>query len=180
MLLIPISLICSNTGLDFAGGTPVHISSGAAALAYALVLGHRDKNKDSVSDSKPHNMSNVVLGTVLIWFGWFGFNGGSALAASTRAIFACVVTMLAACFGGIVWVLLDYRVERKFSPMGFCAGIVAGLVTITPACGFVTPASSIVFGVVGAISCNMAMHLKHILSYDDALDVFAVHGVRKL
>ena len=146
-------------------------------MAYALILGHRE-DKDISNESKPHNMSNVVLGTVLIWFGWFGFNGGSALAANTRAVLACVVTMLAASFGGIVWVLLDFRVEKKFSPLGFCAGVVAGLVTITPACGFVSPASSIVFGVVGAISCNLAMNLKHILPYDDALDVFAVHGVR--
>lgn len=146
------------------------------------MLGHRDDDSSSSTgngngESKPHNMSNVFLGTALIWFGWFGFNGGSALAASTRAIFACVVTCLAASVGGIVWVLLDYRHEQKFSPLAFCCGLVAGLVTITPACGFVAPASSIVFGVAGATCCNLAMKLKHLLHYDDALDVFAVHGV---
>ena len=160
--------------MDFAGGTPIHIASGAAALAYAVVLGPRE---DFKTESKPHNMANVVLGTALIWFGWFGFNGGSALAANTRAIMACVVTNLAACVGGITWVLLDYRLERKYSPMGFCAGAIAGLVSITPASGFVSPASSLAFGFFGAIACNIAMSLKHYMRYDDALDVFAVHGV---
>ncbi|CAG7815992.1 unnamed protein product, partial [Allacma fusca] len=159
--------------LDFAGGTPIHIASGAAALAYAVVLGPREDKEES----KPHNMSNVILGTALIWFGWFGFNGGSALAANSRAIMACVVTNLAACVGGVTWVLMDYRHERKYSPMGFCAGAIAGLVSITPGSGFVSPASSLAFGFIGAICCNLAMSLKHIMKYDDALDVFAVHGV---
>ncbi|KAG0044862.1 hypothetical protein BGZ83_009849 [Gryganskiella cystojenkinii] len=161
-------------GLDFAGGTPVHISSGAAALAYALVLGKRSGDQ---KDFRPHSMSNVVIGTCFIWFGWFGFNGGSALAANMRAAMACVVTNLAASTAGLTWVLLDYRHDRKLSVLGFCSGAVAGLVAITPASGFVSPASSVAIGFLGSVACNMAVRLKHYLKYDDAFDVFAVHGV---
>ncbi|KAF9579211.1 hypothetical protein BGW38_004619, partial [Lunasporangiospora selenospora] len=124
-------------GLDFAGGTPVHISSGGAALAYAIILGRRAGDQ---REFRPHSMSNVVIGTCFIWFGWFGFNGGSALSANLRAAMACVVTNLAASVGGLTWVLIDFRHERKLSVLGFCSG---------------------------------AHHLK----YDDAFDVFAVHGV---
>ncbi|KAG0014669.1 hypothetical protein BGZ80_010313 [Entomortierella chlamydospora] len=161
-------------GLDFAGGTPVHISSGAAALAYAIVLGKRSGDQ---KDFRPHSMSNVVIGTCFIWFGWFGFNGGSALSANLRAAMACVVTNLAASVGGITWVLLDYRHERKLSVLGFCSGAVAGLVAITPASGFVGPPASVAIGFLGAVACNMAVRLKVYLKYDDAFDVFAVHGV---
>ncbi|KAF9429062.1 hypothetical protein BGZ76_001872 [Entomortierella beljakovae] len=140
-------------GLDFAGGTPVHISSGGAALAYAIVLGRRSGDH---KDFRPHSMSNVVIGTVFLWFGWFGFNGGSALSANLRAAMACVVTNLAASVG---------------------AQVVAGLVAITPGSGYVSPASSVAIGFLGAIACNMAVRIKHHLKYDDAFDVFAVHGV---
>jgi Amt family ammonium transporter len=162
-------------GLDFAGGTPVHITSGAAALAYCIVIGKR--NGHGSDEFKPHNIANVVLGTVLLWFGWFGFNGGSALGANLRAISAMTVSNLAASIGGLTWMLMDYRLERKFSALGFCSGAVAGLVCITPGSGYVTPASSIAFGVCGGIACNLAVKLKHIFDFDDALDVFAVHGV---
>ncbi|KAF9995837.1 hypothetical protein BGZ65_008545 [Modicella reniformis] len=161
-------------GLDFAGGTPVHISSGAAALAYAIVLGKRTGDQ---KDFRPHSMSNVVIGTCFIWFGWFGFNGGSALSANIRAVMACVVTNLSASTAGLTWVLLDYRHDHKFSVLGFCSGAVAGLVCITPGAGFVSPASSVAIGFLGAIACNMAVRLKHYLKCDDAFDVFAVHGV---
>ncbi|KAF9430410.1 hypothetical protein BGZ94_006980 [Podila epigama] len=161
-------------GLDFAGGTPVHISSGAAALAYAIVLGRRAGDQ---KDFRPHSMSNVVIGTVFLWFGWFGFNGGSALSANVRAAMACVVTNLAASIGGMTWVLLDYRHDRKLSVLGFCSGAVAGLVAITPGAGYVSPASSVAIGFLGAIFCNLAIRLKHYLKYDDAFDVFALHGV---
>ncbi|KAG0259432.1 hypothetical protein BG011_002644 [Mortierella polycephala] len=161
-------------GLDFAGGTPVHISSGGAALAYALVLGRRAGDQ---KDFRPHSMSNVVIGTCFLWFGWFGFNGGSALSANLRAAMACVVTNLAASVGGITWVLLDYRHDRKLSVLGFCSGAVAGLVAITPGSGYVSPASSVAIGFLGACACNMAVRLKHSLKYDDAFDVFAVHGI---
>ncbi|EAA32441.1 hypothetical protein GE21DRAFT_7486 [Neurospora crassa] len=165
-------------GLDFAGGTPVHISSGAAALAYSLMLGKRNGyNKVNGLPYRPHNVTHVVLGTVFLWVGWFGFNGGSALAANLRAVMACIVTHIAACVGGLTWVLLDYRLERKWSTVGFCSGAIAGLVAITPAAGYVPPWSAFIFGVVGGISCNFATKLKFLLGIDEALDVFAEHGV---
>lgn len=157
--------------------SPVHITSGFASLAYALVLGRRDGHDHKKEEFKPHNMSNVVLGTAFLWFGWFGFNGGSALAGNLRAAMACVVTNLAASVGAITWVIIDYRIERKFSALGFCSGAVAGLVAITPAAGYVGPASSVAIGFLGAIACNMAVYLKHMFNYDDVADVFAVHGV---
>ncbi|RUS20516.1 ammonium transporter AmtB-like domain-containing protein [Endogone sp. FLAS-F59071] len=162
-------------GLDFAGGTPVHISSGAASLAYALILGKRQGHGSE--EFKPHNMANVVLGTCFLWFGWFGFNGGSAVAGNIRAAMACVVTNLAAAVGGLTWMIMDYRLERKFSALGFCSGAVVGLVAITPASGYVGPAASVAFGVIGSIICNLSCKLKHAFDYDDALDVFAVHGI---
>jgi len=161
--------------LDFAGGSPVHISSGAASLAYALILGKRHGH--GVEEFKPHNISNVVLGTVFLWFGWFGFNGGSNACTTLRAAMACVVTNLAASVAALTWMIMDYRYERKLSAMGFCSGAVAGLVAITPASGFVGPAGAVAIGFLGAVGCNMACKLKHAFNYDDALDVFAVHGV---
>ncbi|ERT00625.1 ammonium transporter MEP2 [Sporothrix schenckii 1099-18] len=165
-------------GLDFAGGTPVHISSGAAALAYSLMLGKRtgyDKNQGL--PYRPHNVTHVVLGTVFLWVGWFGFNGGSALGANMRAVMACVVTNLAASVAGITWCLLDYRLEKKWSTVGFCSGAIAGLVAITPASGFVPAWSAVIYGVVGAIVCNFATKLKFFLGIDDGLDIFAEHAV---
>ena len=124
--------------LDFAGGTPVHISSGAAALAYSLMLGKRRGYSDVHGlPYRPHNVTHVILGTVFLWVGWFGFNGGSALAANLRAVMACIVTHLAASTAAITWCLLDYRLEKKWSAVGFCSGAIAGLVAITPASGFV-------------------------------------------
>jgi len=124
-------------GLDFAGGTPVHISSGTAALAISLYLGKRRGYGTERLAFKPHNTTYVVLGTVFLWFGWFGFNGGSALSANLRAVQACIVTNVAASVGGLTWMLVDYRLERKWSVVGFCSGAVSGLVAITPASGFV-------------------------------------------
>lgn len=124
-------------GLDFAGGTPVHISSGTAGLAISLYLGKRRGWGTERLAYKPHNTSYVILGTVFLWFGWFGFNGGSALSANLRAAQACIVTNLAASVGGITWMLWDYRLEKKWSAVGFCSGAIAGLVAITPASGFV-------------------------------------------
>jgi Amt family ammonium transporter len=161
--------------LDFAGGSPVHISSGAASLAYALILGKRRGH--GVEEFKPHNISNVVLGTVLLWFGWFGFNGGSNSASNLRATMACVVTNLATSIAALTWMIMDFRYERKLSAMGFCSGAVAGLVAITPASGYVGPSGAVAIGFTAAIGCNMACKLKHAFDYDDALDVFAVHGV---
>ncbi|CAG8818274.1 26674_t:CDS:1, partial [Racocetra persica] len=161
--------------LDYAGGTPVHIASGAAALAYALVLGKRHGH--GTDEFKPHNVANVVLGTAFLWFGWFGFNGGSALAANGRAAMACIVTNLSASVGGLTWCFLDFRLEKKLSALGFCSGAVAGLVCVTPGAGYIDYPSAIAFGFLGGCLCNLAVRLKHVFNYDDALDVFAVHAV---
>ncbi|CAG8510507.1 7550_t:CDS:2 [Funneliformis mosseae] len=162
-------------GLDFAGGTPVHITSGAAALAYCIVLGKRHGH--GTDEFKPHNVANVVLGTAMLWFGWFGFNGGSAYSANLRSVMAITSSNLAASVGGITWMLLDYRLEKKLSALGFCSGAIAGLVCVTPGSGYIKPQSAIAFGIVGGTFCNLAVKLKHLLDFDDALDVFAVHGV---
>ncbi|EPS40753.1 hypothetical protein H072_5412 [Dactylellina haptotyla CBS 200.50] len=164
-------------GLDFAGGTPVHISSGSAALAYSLMLGKRRGHGTHELNYRPHNVTHIVLGTVFLWVGWFGFNGGSALGANLRAVMACVVTNLSASVGGITWCLLDYRLERKWSTVGFCSGVIAGLVCITPGSGYCPAWSAVVFGVVGSAACNYATKLKFVIGVDDALDIFAVHGV---
>ncbi|UKZ83949.1 hypothetical protein TrVFT333_011764 [Trichoderma virens FT-333] len=160
---------------DFAGGGPVHISSGTCALAYSIMLGKRTGyNKNNGLPYRPHSVTNVVLGTVFLWVGWFGFNGGSALGMNIRAVMACFVTNLAASVGGVTWVLLDYRLEKKWSTIGFCSGAIAGLVAITPASGFVTPWGGFIIGVVGAICCNFATKLKFLIGVDDALDIFAL------
>jgi Amt family ammonium transporter len=164
-------------GLDFAGGTPVHISSGTAALAISIYLGKRTGYGTEKLAYKPHNTTYVILGTVFLWFGWFGFNGGSALSANVRAASACVVTNLAASVGGITWMLWDYRLERKWSAVGFCSGAVSGLVAITPASGFVGSPAAVLFGFVAGTVCNFATQLKFALGYDDTLDIFATHGI---
>ena len=165
-------------GLDFAGGTPVHISSGAAALAYSLMLGKRRGYSDVGGlPYRPHNVTHIVLGTVFLWVGWFGFNGGSALAANLRAVSACFSTNLSASVGGFTWVFLDYRLDKKWSTVGFCSGAVAGLVCITPACGFVPVWSAVIFGVMGSVCCNYATKLKYFMRIDDSLDIFALHAI---
>ncbi|KAM6539173.1 Ammonium transporter [Fusarium falciforme] len=163
--------------LDFAGGTPVHIASGSAALAYSMMLGKRRGHGTHELNYRPHNATHIVTGTVFLWVGWFGFNAGSALAANLRGVMAALVTNLAACVGGITWCLLDYRLERKFSTVGFCSGVVAGLVCITPGSGYVPPWAAVIFGVLGASGSNYATKVKFLLGIDDALDIFAVHGV---
>lgn len=164
-------------GLDFAGGTPVHISSGTAALAISIFLGKRRGYGTPRLAYKPQNTTFVVLGTVLLWFGWFGFNGGSALSANLRATQACIVTNLAASVGGLTWMLWDYRLEKKWSAVGFCSGAISGLVAITPASGYVGSPAAVAFGVVGGTACNFATQLKFIFGYDDALDIFASHAI---
>ncbi|KAF4616660.1 hypothetical protein D9613_008344 [Agrocybe pediades] len=164
-------------GYDFAGGTPVHISSGTAALAISIYLGKRRGYGTERLAYKPQNTTYVILGTVLLWFGWFGFNGGSALSANLRAVQACIVTNLAAAVGGITWMLWDYRIEKKWSAVGFCSGAISGLVAITPASGYVGSPAAIAFGVLGGTACNFATQLKFLLGYDDALDIFATHGI---
>ncbi|KAK5115985.1 hypothetical protein LTR62_000441 [Meristemomyces frigidus] len=164
-------------GLDFAGGTPVHISSGSAALAYCYVMGKRTGYATQALNYRPHNVTHIVIGTVFLWVGWFGFNAGSALSANLRAIMAAVVTNLAACSSAITWCLIDYRLEGKWSTVGFCSGIVAGLVAITPGSGYVPAWAAVVFGVCSGIGCNLATQFKYRVRADDALDIFAVHGV---
>jgi len=164
-------------GLDFAGGTPVHIASGAAALAYSYVLGKRTGHGTQALNFRPHNVTHIVIGTVFMWVGWFGFNAGSALSANLRGVMAAVVTNLAACVGGVTWCLLDYRLERKWSTVGFCSGCISGLVAITPASGYVPAWSAVVFGVVAGIGCNFGTQIKYWIQADDGLDIFAVHGI---
>jgi Amt family ammonium transporter len=166
-----------NGSYDFAGGTPVHISSGSAALAISVYLGKRRGYGTEALAYKPHNVTYVVLGTIFLWFGWFGFNGGSALAANLRAAQACIVTNLAASVSGLTWMLWDYRIERKWSAVGFCSGAIAGLVAITPGSGFVGAPASVVFGVMAGTLCNFATQLKFLAGYDDSLDIFASHAV---
>ncbi|KAK6456612.1 ammonia permease [Scheffersomyces xylosifermentans] len=166
--------------LDFAGGGPVHENSGFAALAYSLVLGKRHDPLISgkVPKYKPHSVSSIVLGTVFLWFGWFGFNGGSTGNATIRSWYACVNTNLAASCGGLTWMFVDwFRTGGKWSTVGLCLGAIAGLVGITPAAGFVPVYTAPVFGVVPAIVCNFAVDLKEILQIDDGMDVFSLHGI---
>ncbi|KAJ7463884.1 ammonium transporter [Mycena galericulata] len=164
-------------GLDFAGGSPVHISSGSAALAISVYLGRRTGWGTARLAYKPHNTSYVILGTVFLWFGWFGFNGGSALSANLRAANACIITNLAASVGGMVWMFWDWRLERKWSAVGFCSGAIAGLVAITPASGFVGPPAAVLFGFMAGTLCNFATQLKFVFGYDDTLDIFASHAI---
>ena len=163
--------------LDFAGGGPVHISSGWSALAYAFVLGKRKHSGDK-SHGKPHNTTLVFLGTVLIWFGWFGFNGGSALNATVRAMLAAFNTNTAASTGMIGWVTVDYlKYGRKFSVVGACSGAIAGLVGITPAAGYVGVWLAAVIGFITAVVCALLQNLNEWLHIDEGMDVFKLHGV---
>jgi Amt family ammonium transporter len=140
------------------------------------MLGKRKGHGTHELNYRPHSVLNVVTGTVFLWVGWFGFNAGSALAANLRAVMAAVVTNLAASVGGMTWCVLDYRLERKWSTVGFCSGVVAGLVAITPGSGYVPPWAAVVYGVVGGAVCNYATKLKFVLGIDDSLDIFAIHG----
>jgi Amt family ammonium transporter len=164
-------------GLDFAGGGPVHISSGTAGLAYALILGKR-KNHGDKTFYKPHNVTIVFLGTCMIWFGWFGFNGGSALNASMRAMVAVWNTNCAASTGVIGWTLYGYiRHGRKFTVIGACEGAIAGLVGITPAAGFVSVWCGAAIGFITAIVICLFENVNEWLHIDDGLEVFKLHGI---
>ncbi|ORZ22130.1 ammonium transporter AmtB-like domain-containing protein, partial [Absidia repens] len=165
--------------LDFAGGTPVHICSGFASLAYASIIGRGDRHLPSPPQQQHHqkNMSNLITGCAFLWFGWFGFNGGSALGGNLRAGMALLVTNLSASVGALAWMGMDYWKQRQFSALSFCSGAVAGLVAITPAAGYVGPGPAVAIGLVAGVSCNGAVYLKHWLNFDDVADVFAIHGV---
>ncbi|MFY0252855.1 ammonium transporter [Chitinophaga sp. 30R24] len=162
--------------LDFAGGTVVHISAGCAALAGALVLKRR-KDHIEKKELQPANIPFVLLGTGLLWFGWFGFNAGSALSASALAVSAFATTNTATAAAGLSWVFFDVIRGRKPSVLGFCIGAVVGLVAITPAAGFVAIPQSIFIGFIAAIISNVAVHWKSKTSIDDTLDVFPCHGL---
>lgn len=161
--------------LDFAGGLVVHIISGIAALCCVLVMGKRKGLGHE--DMHPHNLTMTALGTGLLWFGWFGFNAGSALAANASAVAAFVNTNTAAAAAAVSWSLIEYLHKGKATVLGTCTGAVAGLVAITPAAGFVTPMGSLVIGLLVCGVCYGAILVKGKLGYDDSLDVFGVHGV---
>ena len=162
--------------LDFAGGIVVHTSAGVAALIMALIIGRR-KNLDHNIPS-PHNLPFVVLGTALLWFGWFGFNAGSALAANGIAVNAFVVTNTAAASAGLAWTILEWMRNGKPTMFGIVTGAIAGLATITPASGFVSASSAIVIGIFASVVCFLGVGmLKPKLKYDDSLDAFGVHGI---
>jgi ammonium transporter, Amt family len=162
--------------LDFAGGTVVHMSAGWAALAGAIYLKRRRTHVEG-SFLPPANIPYVLLGTGLLWFGWFGFNAGSALSAGTLAASAFATTNTAAAAAGLAWVLFDAARGKKVSALGFCIGVVVGLVAITPAAGFVTIPHAIVIGTISSIISNYLAHLKTKTALDDTLDVFPCHGV---
>ncbi|KAL1863310.1 hypothetical protein Plec18167_008171 [Paecilomyces lecythidis] len=163
--------------LDFAGGGPVHIASGWSALAYAWVLGKR-KHHGEVSHGKPHNTTLVFIGTAFIWFGWFGFNGGSALNASMRAMLAIFNTNTAACTGVLGWVMVDYiKHKGKFSVVGACEGAIAGLVGITPAAGFVSIWLAACIGFITSIVCASMQNINNWLRIDEGMEVFKLHGI---
>jgi Amt family ammonium transporter len=161
--------------LDFAGGTVVHINAGAAALATALVIGKRKGYPDT---SPPHNLPFAILGAALLWFGWFGFNAGSALSSGALAASAFASTHMAAAAAGVTWAALDWIRTRRPTALGLMSGAVAGLVAITPASGYVTPLAAISIGALAGLACyGSVMFMKGKLGYDDSLDAFGVHGI---
>ena len=162
--------------LDFAGGLVVHLSAGVGGLVAAKVMGRR--HGYGSENLSPFDLSLAVVGTGLLWVGWFGFNGGSALAANSRAVMAITATHLAACAGALTWGAIEWATRRKPSVLGMISGAVAGLGTITPASGFVSPWHGVIIGVVAGLMCFWACTwLKHRFNYDDSLDVFGVHGI---
>ncbi len=162
--------------LDFAGGTVVHVSSGISALACALFLGKRKGFREHAIP--PHNMTYCFLGASLLWVGWFGFNAGSALSANELAVSAFVTTNTAAAAAALTWAAIEWVFHRKPTVLGAATGAVAGLVTITPACGFVSPMSAIWIGTLAGLVCYISVAvIKNRLGYDDSLDAFGVHGV---
>ncbi len=161
--------------VDFAGGTAVHINAGAAGLALALVLGRRRGfGKDAM---RPHNLPLVMIGAGLLWFGWFGFNAGSALAADNLAAVAWVNTLVATAAAALGWLAIERVRDGHATSLGAASGVVAGLVAITPACSSLSPLGSIVLGLVSGVLCALAVGLKYRLGYDDSLDVVGVHLV---
>ena len=161
--------------LDFAGGLVVHVISGIAALCCVLTMGRRKGLGEE--EMHPHNLTMTALGTALLWFGWFGFNAGSALAANASAVAAFVNTNTAAAAAAVAWSAIEWLHKGKATVLGACTGAVAGLVAVTPAAGFVTPMGAMAIGALVCVVCYGAIMLKGKLGYDDSLDVFGVHGV---
>jgi ammonium transporter, Amt family len=157
---------------DFAGGIVVHASAGFAALASVLYVGRR-----AVVENKPHNVPLIALGTGLLWFGWYGFNAGSELRVDAVTASAFLNTDVAASFAAVAWLLIEWANGRQPKFVGLLTGAVAGLATITPAAGYVSPVTAIIIGVAAGIVCYYAVALKNRLGWDDALDVWGVHGV---
>jgi Amt family ammonium transporter len=167
--------IGAHGALDFAGGTVIHINSGAAALVAALVIGRRKGY--GKEPFHPHNLTMTILGASILWIGWFGFNAGSALAAGDISTLAFFTTQVAAGAAALSWVFAEWMIQGRPTTLGAASGAVAGLVAVTPAAGFVSPVSAIIIGLVAGVICYLAVLLKSRIGYDDALDVVAVHGI---
>ena len=161
--------------LDFAGGTVVEINSGAAALALAIVLGKRDGFKRD--PMRPHNMPLVLLGAGMLWFGWFGFNAGSALSAGSLAATAMINTQIASAAAAMSWITFEKFRDGKATTLGVASGAIAGAVVITPACGYVNPIGALILGLIAGVASSYAVSRKYKFGYDDSLDVVGVHGV---
>jgi len=161
--------------LDYAGGVPVEIGSGVGGISLAFVVGRR--REKLLINFRPHNVSMVALGTSMLWFGWLGFNGGSAFGANLRAAYAIWNTNITAAFAAFSWSVLDYRLERKWSMVAVCSGAVSGLVAATPASGNIPMWASVILGVVAGICCNLSTGIKYLINVDDSLDTFAEHGM---
>ncbi|HVO65218.1 MAG TPA: ammonium transporter [Syntrophales bacterium] len=164
--------------MDFAGGIVVHTSSGVSALVLAYLIGKRVGFGNNGGTYRPHNLPFTVMGSALLWFGWFGFNAGSALAANELAANAFITTNTATAAAGLTWALIEWQQHGSPTVLGVATGVVAGLVAITPACGFVNPMNAMFIGILVSVFCYIAIaKVKAIFKYDDALDVFGVHGV---
>ncbi len=172
MLWSPDGLLAKWGALDFAGGIVVHASAGFAALASVLYVGRR-----AVMDNRPHNVPLIALGTGLLWFGWYGFNAGSELRVDPVTAAAFLNTDIAASFAAVTWLLVEWARGRQPKFVGLLTGAVAGLATITPAAGYVSPTTAVIIGVSAGLVCYYAVALKNQLGWDDALDVWGVHGV---
>ncbi len=167
--------IGAHGALDFAGGTVIHVNSGAAALVAVLVIGRRKGY--GKEHFHPHNLTMTILGASILWIGWFGFNAGSALAAGDISTLAFFTTQVAAGGAVLSWVFAEWMIQGRPTTLGAASGAVAGLVAVTPAAGFVSPVSAIIIGLVAGVICYLAVLLKSRIGYDDALDVVAVHGI---
>jgi Amt family ammonium transporter len=160
---------------DFAGGSVVEMASGFSSLTIALIVGRRRRSEGG-DEMRPHNLPITALGAGILWFGWFGFNAGSAISSGQLAASAFAATHIAGAVAATTWMCLDWALYKKPTALGFCSGLVAGLVAITPACGFVTPMGAMIVGLGAGVICYYAIRIKHMMRADDSLDVFGVHG----